>query len=86
MILRHDWRVSRLALDADTGRVAGVCLCDMSTAERTSQALTPGAAFSTETRRISRGFFQQLGEDYDVFQALDIEKVLHLNITVVDRR
>ena len=86
MIPAHDWRVSRLAIDTATGRVAGVCLCEVTTADRPSQTLEPLATHGTEACRLVAGFLSQLGEGYDVFKALGVEKLLYMNIVVVDKR
>ena len=86
MVGSHDWSVSRLAVDTSTGRLAGVCLCDLGTAERPSQALAQLTATDTEACRLAGGFLAQLEEGYDVFQALDIDKVIHINIVTVDKK
>ncbi|XP_043210291.1 uncharacterized protein LOC122375148 [Amphibalanus amphitrite] len=86
IITSHDWRVSRLAVDAATGTVAGVCLCDMSTLDQPTHALDATLQNKSEACRLIADFLLQAEEGYDVFKDLGVKKVLNLNIVTVDKR
>ncbi|KAF0306849.1 hypothetical protein FJT64_021746 [Amphibalanus amphitrite] len=86
IITSHDWSVSRLAVDAATGTVAGVCLCDMSTLDQPTRALEPMAQTDSEACRLTAAFLHQLEGDYNPFKALGVDKVLCLNMVGVDKR
>ena len=86
LVRAHDWSVSRLAVDATTGSVAGVCLCDVATAERPSRALDSVTQTKTEACQLLGGLIKQVMEGYDVFTALGVQKVLYLNLCSVEQR
>ena len=85
-IRAHDWSVSRLAVDAATGAVAGVCLCDVASEQQPARALDSFIETNTEACQLTAGFLVQLVEGYDIFKALGVQKVLCLNMVTVDKR
>ncbi|XP_043210289.1 arylalkylamine N-acetyltransferase-like 2 [Amphibalanus amphitrite] len=86
VISTHDWRVSRVAVDAATGAVAGVCLCDIFTADQPTRSLEPLMQYDTEACRLLTNYLHQIEGDYDVLKALGVDKALYLSMVAVDER
>ena len=85
-IRAHDWSISRLAVDAATGAVAGVCLCDVGTAEKRSQALHCITQTNTEASRLLSDYIKEMAQGYDEFGDPAVKKAMYLNFVTVDKR
>ena len=86
IIPAHNWAVSRLAVDAATGQVAGVCLCDVATVDQPSRAYDSLINTKTQACQIVMEFLEQLMGGYNVFKVFGVDKVLCLNMVTVDAR